>query len=238
MNNRYKRWLSIKRDQNARGILLIEIVLFNLFLWFFSSILAYLIEPNQYGSIIAALWESGITWMLEPGFYDPSVSYLIRVISIVVIIISMITFTGGIIGYVGNLFSSIIDNAKAGKSKLYLYDHILILNWNYKGLELIADYMHDDDTNTVVILSNQPKNEVENEINRKMYHQKSMKRKLHILIREGEVFSKSDLMKVCIEEAKSIIILSDESSAHNATSMDMFSMKTLMLVSNLNLSLR
>lgn len=155
--NRFKMWLSIKKDQNARGIILIGIVLFNVMLWLVSSLLAFVIAPGHYGSVVAALWESGITWMLEPGFYDPTVSYAIRVISIVVILTSMITFTGGIIGYVGNVFSSIIDNARAGKNKLTLSDHILILNWNYKGLELVADYLYDDDTNVVVILSNQPK---------------------------------------------------------------------------------
>lgn len=235
MNIRFKKWLSIKKDQNARGILLLTIIVFNVLLWFVSSILAYIIAPNQYGSVIRALWESGITWMLEPGFYDPTVPYAIRIISIIVIIISMITFTGGIIGYVGNVFSSIIDNAKAGKNKLYLYDHILILNWNYKGLELIADYKYDDDTTEIVVLSDQPKELVEDEISRKLYNNHQIKKKMSIIVRQGEVFSKSDLMKVCVEQAKTIIILADEKNDHSTSHIDMLAMKTLMLVSNLEL---
>lgn len=236
MNLRFKKWLSIKKNQNARGILLLTIVFFNLFLWLASSLLAYILSPDEYGTIIRALWESGITWMLEPGFYDPTVPYAIRIISIIVIITSMITFTGGIIGYVGNLFSSIIDNAKEGKNKLYLYDHILILNWNYKGLELIADYAYDDDTTEIVVLSGQPKDVVEDEIQRKLYNKNKTKKKMSILVRQGEVFSKSDLMKVCVEQAKTIIILADEKDDHSTSHIDMLAMKTLMLVSNLNLS--
>jgi hypothetical protein len=233
---RIRKWFSIKKDQNARLLILSVIVLFNIGLWLVSSLIAYWIAPNQYGNIAKALWESGITWMLEPGFYDPSVSHGIRIISIIVILTSMITFTGGIIGYVASLFSSIIENARKGKGKLYIYGHILILNWNQKALELIADYRFDDDTTDVVILSSHPKEEIEEEIERKFYGLKH-KQKINIIVREGEVFSKSDLMNVCIEDSKTIIILSDQSLEHKKDSgyADIHVMKTLMLVSNLHL---
>jgi len=234
MSSKFRQWLSIKRDQNARGILLVMIVVFNVLLWFFSSVFAYIIAPGQYGNMVRALWESGITWMLEPGFYDPSVPYAIRIISIIVILTSMITFTGGIIGYVGNLFSAIIDSAKEGKNKLFLYDHIVILNWNYKGLELIADYRYDDETTTVVILSHHPKELIEEAIHRKLFDHRQQK-KLNIIVRQGEVFAKSDLMNVCIEQSKAVIILADEGKEQSTAHTDMLAMKTLMLVSNLKL---
>jgi len=214
---------------------LLGIVLFNIALWFFSSIIAYIIAPNQYDNMVSALWESGITWMLEPGFYDPTVPYAIRIMSIIVIVTSMITFTGGIIGYVGNLFSNFIDQSKEGKNKLYLYDHIVILNWNHKGLELISDYQFDDQTTTVVILSHHPKEKIEESISRKLYLDTSSKKKIDVIVREGEVFSKSDLMKMCIEDAKSIIILSEDNQDDKTLHKDMLAMKTLMLIANLDI---
>lgn len=234
MYNRFRKWLSIKKNQNARGIILVFIILFNILLWLISSLIAYLIQPSLYGNVVKALWSSGITWMLEPGFYDPTVPVAIRVISIIVILLSMITFTGGIIGYVANFFSNIIDNAKKGKNKLFVYDHILILNWNYKALELIADYRYDDDTNTIVILSDRPKEDIEEDIKRKFYRKDQ--KKMDIIVREGEVFSKHDLMDVCIEKAKTIMILADEQDHQSAAHLDMLAMKTLMLVAHLNLS--
>jgi hypothetical protein len=234
MYNRFRKWLSIKKNQNARGIILVFIILFNILLWLISSLIAYLIKPSLYGNVVKALWSSGITWMLEPGFYDPTVPVAIRVISIIVILLSMITFTGGIIGYVANFFSNIIDNAKKGKNKLFVYDHILILNWNYKALELIADYRYDDDTNTIVILSDQQKEDIEDDIKRKFYRKDQ--KKMNIIVREGEVFSKHDLMDVCIEKAKTIMILADEQDHQSAAHLDMLAMKTLMLVAHLNLS--
>lgn len=81
--------------------------------------------------------------MLEPEFYDPNVDYSIRIFSIFVILTSMITFSGGIIGYVASWFSSIIEQSEVGKNKLFIYDHILILNWNAKAVELISDLMKE-----------------------------------------------------------------------------------------------
>jgi hypothetical protein len=152
-----KRYLSIAREKHTRGLILLVIVVFNILLWLVSSLLAYLLSPGQYGDVLSSLWNSGITWMLEPGFYDPTVDTSIRILSIIVILTSMITFSGGIIGYVASLFSSIIEDAETGQSKLFIYDHILILNWNPKALELIVDYCYDDNTTHIVVLSSHDK---------------------------------------------------------------------------------
>ncbi len=229
-----KRWYSIKKEKNARELILIIIVVFNLLLWFVSSILAYLIQPTMYGNIIGALWSSGITWMLEPGFYDPNVVPAIRAISIVVILTSMITFSGGIIGYVSNLFSSLIENAKQGKGQLYLKNHIILLNWNHKALELIADYIYDDKSTYVVVLSSIEKEKIEQEIHHKFFDISASKTKLNVIVRQGDVFSKSDLTEIRIKEAKSIILLADEQD--DVCHEDVCVLKTLMLISKMDLN--
>jgi len=231
-----KRWISIKWNRNTYRLILLGIVLINVLLWLFASLLAAWISPGEYGNIVNTLWTAGLDWML--GGYDSSLPLSIRIISIVVVLTSMVTFTGGIIGYLSSLFTEIIDSTKTGRSNLYVYDHILILNWNNKALELIADYQHDDDTTTIVVLSAQPKGEIEDAINRKLFehaHETKNHKNINVIVREGEVFSKSDLFSVCIEKARSIIILSDESLDNDASNNDILSIKTLMLVSNLNL---
>ncbi len=233
-----KQWMSIQKYKNARGLLLGGIVIFNVCLWFFSSLLAYIIAPGTYGDIASALWKSGITWMLEPGFYDPNVDVGIRIISIIVILLSMITFTGGIIGYVASLFSSILESSKQGKGKLSMYDHILILNWNTKALELLVDYRYDDEVTNIVILSSNDKEDIETAIKRKLYDVKGIPAsKMNIIVRQGEVFSRSDLVSVSIEQARTIIILSDEVDGSSAIekNADILAIKTLMLVSNLKI---
>ncbi|MDD4212693.1 MAG: hypothetical protein PHY42_04785 [Bacilli bacterium] len=150
----------------------------------------------------------------------------------------MITFTGGIIGYVASLFASIFESSQSGKGKLFVYQHILILNWNTKALELIADYQYDDETTTVVILSSIDKEIIESAIKRKFYDSKNKQHmKLNVIVRQGEVFSKIDLENVCIEQAKTIIILADEEPSDHLIekNADILAMKTVMLVSNMNI---
>lgn len=237
--NRIKKWLSIQQSQNARLLLLVGIILFNVFLWLISSIVAYLIDPDLYGSVVSSLWGSGITWMLEPGFYDPSLSPPIRIISIIVIITSMITFSGGIIAYVANLFSSIIEQARKGRSALYIYDHILILNWNTKALELIADYRFDENVTEIVVLSQIDKDDIEKQIKRKMYEMSDRKhtKKMKIIVKEGDVYSQQDLDHVCLSAAKTIIILANEDDHQTGIpdNPDILSIKSLMLIANTNL---
>lgn len=235
--NRIKRWLSIKKNKNARLFLLLGLVLFNFALWICSSFVAYLISPVEYGSnIIVAFWRSGITWMMDPGFYAVEGNIGLRILSIAVIIVSMISFSGGIIAYVASLFSSIIENSEKGKGKLYIFNHVLILNWNAKALELIADYLYDDSVNNVVILSDCDKAEVEKMIRRKLYGiPKERKAKLNVIVKEGDVFSQSDLNNVCIDNSSSIIILAPMDEVDDATA-DMSVIKTLMLVANCELS--
>ncbi|OQC16296.1 MAG: hypothetical protein BWX72_00658 [Firmicutes bacterium ADurb.Bin080] len=231
--NSFKRWLSIKKHKNARLILLIGIIVFNLLLWLVSSLIAFLSSPGSYGNAVEALWRTGITWMLDPGFYDPDGNVVVKVLSITVIITSMISFSGGIIAYVANTFSSIVEKSEKGSGKLYIYDHILILNWNSKALELIADYLYDEDVTNVVVLSSCEKLEVEKLVKRKLYDMgKDKAGHLNVIVRQGDVFSKSDLSDVCIDKASSIIILSPSDDNREIDALDMSVIKNLMLVVN------
>lgn len=235
-----KRYLSIAKEKHPRTLILFFIVVFNIFLWFSSSLLAYILSPSHYGDILSSLWQSGITWMLEPGFYDPTVDYSIRVLSIVVILTSMITFSGGIIGYVASLFSSIIENAESGQSELYIYDHILILNWNPKALELISDYCFDEETTHIVVLSGHDKKVIEAEIEKKLFDLRGQKhKKIHVIVRQGDVLSKKDLQDNHIEDAKTIIILDDEKTEiENEKHQDIFAIKSLMLLNQFEIKPR
>lgn len=152
----------------------------------------------------------------------------------------MITFSGGIIAYVASLFSSIIEHSRQGRNDLFIYDHILILNWNSKALELIADYRYDDSITDIVVLSNLDKDLIETQIKGKLYDvsQRSNIKHMNIIVKEGDVYSKHDLDKVCLEQAKTIIILSNESLSKDEKlqNPDILSIKSLMLIANSKLN--
>ena len=69
--NSFKRWLSIKKHKNARLILLIGIIVFNLLLWLVSSLIAFLSSPGSYGNAVEALWRTGITWIFKGDLDTP-----------------------------------------------------------------------------------------------------------------------------------------------------------------------
>jgi hypothetical protein len=127
---RFRSLLSIISGKNARLMLLPGIVAFNVPLWLGSSFPAYLPISSTYGDIPGVHWESGITWIIDPGFHDPATDVSIRVISIVVVIVSVAMSSGGIIGVVKEgvttLFNGYPD--RTGKIVLDKGDRIVAIS--------------------------------------------------------------------------------------------------------------
>lgn len=236
-----KLWKSISMMQHkkARLFLLLSIVLFNIVLWFITSTLAYLIRPEIYANYLDAILNAGITWMLDPGSYDQTAPLSIRIITLATIIISMVTFTGGIIAYVADVLSSFVNRSEEGFRKIYVYNHILILNWNIKALELIADYASGEDAADIVVVSDYDRKFVEELVDNRLYEgNKASKkqRKINVIVVKGNVFSKQVLDKVCLTKAKSVVILSESavSADGHSNHADINALKTLMLVTRLS----
>ncbi|MCX5775375.1 MAG: hypothetical protein NTV44_03310, partial [Firmicutes bacterium] len=234
MFKRLKQSISVMRHKQARLFLLLTIILFNVALWLVTSVLAYIIKPGYYGDILNALLTSGLVWILDPGNYEAEHAELaLRILSLVTIIISMITFSGGIIAYVSSWLSSFINRSEGGTRKLYVFNHILILNWNIKALELIADYADDEDAVNIVVVSEHDRQEIEELIATRLYEHGAHKinKKVKIIVVKGNPFSKKTIEKVCLEKARSVIILSDESNLTlgNGHHNDITAMKTMML---------
>ena len=60
-------------------------------------------------------------------------SVVVIIICLMIVLIGMITFTGAIVGYITNYISSFIEDSNAGKSKLRISGHVIILGWNSQG---------------------------------------------------------------------------------------------------------
>lgn len=237
MWKKLKKHLSILQHKKARLFVLIGIVLFNLGLWFVSSLLSYLIQPELYNGLFDAIMKSGITWMLDPGFYDPETLLSIQIIAILTVIVSMVTFTGGIIAYVSDAVGHFIERSEEGSKPLYLYDHLLILNWNIKALELIADFCFDEEGKDIVVVSPLERKEIEALIENKLYDLPNKSaRNVQVVVLQGNIVSKQMLDRVCIQTAKTIVIFSDEEQGQSSESYhaDITAVKTLMLVDHVS----
>lgn len=159
------------------------------------------------------------------------------VICLGIVLVGMISFTGAVIGYVTNYISSFIESANAGSRRLKIYDHSVILNWNTRASEIINDLLYCDSKQKVVVLVDSRKNEIEKEINERIadtvakenaevaQHCENMgflssffykrkhsfsKKKVTVIVREGDIFSSKQLMDISLDRARMIIILGND----------------------------
>lgn len=160
----------------------------------------------------------------------------IAVICLLIVMIGMVSFTGAVIGYITNAISNIIENADNGKKSLSIKDHLVILNWNTRASEIINDLLYCEGVQKVVVLVSGRKAEVEREISERLgdtiarenkallkkykdmrplkrylaFQRNRMKNNVVVIVREGDVFSSMQLHDICLERARSCVILGND----------------------------
>ncbi len=183
--------------------------------------LTMILDPGCIEFVVADIGQAGV---------------VITIFCLLVVIIGMISFTGSVIGYVTNYISSFIENANTGKRRLKLHDHTVILNWNSRATEIINDMLYCEDKQKVVVLVQSRKNEIEEEIEERLsdtiereniaieekyeslpliqrkiaIHKANLKKKLTVIVREGDVFSSKQLNDISLSKARSVIILGND----------------------------
>lgn len=233
--NTFKRWLSTKAYKRVKLYIFAAIIILNILVVLVGGILIHLTDPEAYGSIWMGVWQA-FTDILDPGFLSNYANGIIKpatiAVEVVVILVCMVSFTGAIIGYISSLITSIIDNADAGPKQMYLKNHILILNWNNRAAGIISEYLYTEICEEVVVLTANDRNVVNKEIEDSILELGYGKNQKHVsfTVVQGEPFSYSELIKVCAEHAKTIIVLSDG----NQQGGDLRTLKTVMMVSQLN----
>lgn len=238
-----REWLNIQLVKNPGKMVLCAIFLFNVVFLVLSALIISnlaLSGTEKMGFFEAAFCT--ITMILDAGCIQFVVSDIgtsgvaVVIICLGVILIGMISFTGAVIGYITNYISNFIESANAGSRKLKIYDHSIILNWNTRASEIINDLLYCDTKQTVVVLVNSRKKEIEKEINerlsdsiakenatilehcskmnfikRSLYMIKhSFKKNVTVIVREGDVFSSKQLMDISLDKARMVIILGND----------------------------
>ena len=160
----------------------------------------------------------------------------IAVACLIIILIGMVTFTGAVIGYITNYISNFIAHANAGSRRLRISNHIVILNWNTRASEVINDLLYSSSHERVVVLVGGRRTEIEKEIEERLadtvmrenlalwaearkkglirglihFRRNKFKNHVTVLVREGDVFSSKQLHDICLDEAKTAIILGND----------------------------
>ena len=245
-----REWFSIQRARNPGRAILFRIMLFNV-LFFLAAALVIsnlsLSGTEKMGFLEAAYYT--VTMILDAGCIQfviediGSSGVVTAIICLVVILIGMVSFSGAVIGYFTNFISSFIENTHAGSGKLHISRHLVILNWNTRGSEIVNDLLYCEGIQRVVILSDVQKDKVEKEIserladtvareNREIYDSVAgrgllkriryfwkhrLQNNVVFLVREGNVYSSKQLRDISLERARAVIILNRETGKAEGT---------------------
>lgn len=240
-----REWFSIMVAKNPSRVILMVIMLFNiLFMLFSALIISRLVPVSASGNGFAASVFYTISMILDAG----CISYVIEdvgqsgviliIICLVIVMLGMIGFTGGIIGYLTNVISGFIENANAGDTVLNISGHTVILNWNNRASEIINELLYRNYQEKVVVLVPSGREEIEKEIDNRLSD--TIKREENLLlkkcrnktrfgrwmylrmnrhytkpvviVREGDTFAEKELMDVSLDKARSVIILNRDNS--------------------------
>ncbi len=240
-----KAWerLNVATARRPRLVILVAIIIFNLVLFFVSAgiISSFDLSGTEDMSFGKAAYYT-ITMIFDAGCIEQVIDEIgpdkvaLAIVCLLLIFISMITFTGAVIGYLTNTISNFVDNATTGTRRLHVSDHMVILNWNSRASEIVNDLLYCDTRQTVVALVSAGREEVLKEIRERlaatvMQENKELRRRyenypfikrvfltrLHrfkmtvtAVVREGDVFSSKQLHDICLEHAKTVIILGDD----------------------------
>ncbi|MBQ7547237.1 MAG: hypothetical protein IJT41_09765 [Clostridia bacterium] len=244
MIRKTREWFNIHLTKNTSAVLLLVIVILNVAFIVASALLisSFRLQGTEQMSFPKAAFCT-LTMIMDAGciqfvIEDIGQAHVATAIAcLLIILIGMIIFTGALIGYITNAFSRFIDNINAGRRRLYLSDHIVILNWNTRASEIINDCLYEQDKkHKFVVLVDSKKDEIQKEIRERIADTLSRERKiirdkakkfgsvrgmlyrLHnrfrmnvvVIVREGDVFSTMQLKDISLQRAKSVIILGND----------------------------
>ncbi|MEZ4924055.1 MAG: hypothetical protein R2780_12860 [Crocinitomicaceae bacterium] len=176
-----------------------------------------------------------VTWlqMTDPGNMnqDNAAPTWLKVTTILsgvvgVVILSML------IAFITTTLENVFYNFRKGRGKVIEEDHTLILGWNERVVDIIRELIIANESErsaSVVILSNEDKEEMDDLIAKRLPTTKSTR----IVTTTGDYANINELNRVNIKGAKSVILLancSESSSEDEKVESDVQSVKAIMAI--------
>ena len=240
---------TLKTYQNPLIVTIITLVLINFLILMIGAFIGYIIDSKYYnneffdGRYIGALVTS-VKWMIAPNTiisYDVHEHLAMLVLAAVVVVIEMVLFSGAIIAMVTTSLRKYIDKKSQAKGKILVSNHFVILNWNSKVPDIILNLMLKDYKNNIVILSNQSKEFIENEIKSVfLTNDMSFKSKINLIIKEGDTLLRSNLEDISIEKASKVCIMARDDMIDgdddNIINSDLLNLKIVLRLGSFNIN--
>jgi hypothetical protein len=211
LTEKLKNKLNIYRENRPSAFIFALVIISNLAAVMLSSLLLLFLPENK-GRGFGEMMRFAFTLMVNPsGRYQYSDYPVSLIITTVVVLLGMISLTGGTVGYITSIIMNIIEKSSSSRRKLRLDKHIVILNYNHKVPALIYDYCFDDISSTyIVILADKEKSYIEKQIDDVFSIYGKKKKLFNIIVRNGNPLSKLELDKISLNTAKTVIIMSPE----------------------------
>ena len=199
------KWCVFK-ENNPSAFIFLMIVFINVAFVFISAALLMALPENE-GRTFPEIIRFAFTLMINPsGRYIYSDYPISLVITTVVVLLGMISLTGGTVGYITSIINDILEKSAKSKSRVNLSDHIVILNYNNKVPAIIQDYVFDDlDSTYIVVLSQEDKDEVKAKLDMALTGKNH-----HVIVRDGNPMSKTDLDNIAVNKAKTVLLMTPE----------------------------
>ena len=210
-NNQYNNRWNVFKENYPTSHIAVSLIIVNILFILFSAVLISILPENR-GRNLFDILRLAFTLMVNPsGKYIYSEAPISLIITTVVVLLGMISLTGGTVGFITSIIQGILEKNANNKRALRLKDHIVILNYNNKVPSILFDYSFDDVKNTyIVILTGEDKQKVLHEIDN-MYECKGrMKRFKNVIVREGNPMSALDLDKINLKDARTVLLMSPE----------------------------
>ena len=205
--------ISIKTYKRPQLFIILMMLMINIIILLVAAIIALIID-DDFTSLLDAFANGSLKWMLTPNAILLIENPNTLMLAVIVLIIGMILFTGTIIALTTNAIKDYFQKKKSGSGKLLLEHQIVILNWNHKVPDLVADLIHlDEDEIYIVILADIKKDEAEKLIVNaiKSLGQDIEMSHLNILVKQGNPLIKTDLEDISIDKARTILIMNIDS---------------------------
>ncbi len=205
--------LSVRTHRMPRTFIIITMLAINIVILLVAALIALIID-DTFTSYLEALALGSVTWLLAPNaileIENPQTLFL----AVTVLLIGIILFSGTIIALITNALKDYFEKKQNSSGKIYLKAHIVVLNYNNKVPELVADLLYVQSRKvTVLILADVDKRTVEEKIRSALLSKNVSKDKLktfNVLIKKGDPLNKSELRDASILQSGTIIVMNDE----------------------------
>ncbi len=268
MVNKIREKINIFIAKSPRQAMLIGIMLFNVVFILVAATIINLMSKHLSGLAPKGFWQSvyyTATLVLDPGCISGMIldvgktGVLAVIVCVAVVVLGLVFFTGSVIGYVTNTISDFIESKNNGRNRLLISDHVVIINWNARGTEIINEFLYRKKEIKVVVFVPDRKDEIDAEIRnrlnttlireaqqvyaksegmsfieRRRYLRENMpKERITYIVREGDVAAATDLDDICISKAGTVIIL-DNACGPEVEKGNPQTVKTLIQVSEIS----